>query len=192
MKSDKRRHLILAAFLVIWLWPTALVADQPTEPTSQISPSSPIPNNTEANRIPANSSLEEGKLGDGGSDGGPGWMGYVQTLAALAIVVVLIFATRILIRRLGGQAVQTGRTGPISVVARVAVGARQQLLLIQLGEKLVLVGQSSAGLSALTEVTDPDEIQRLLDQAESKRSTFAGMLKRKADDAKQADSGEAE
>ena len=191
MKADKRRHLILAALLLIWLWPTAMAAAQPTSQTSPTEPIATITKNAEANRIPANSSLEEGKLGDGGSDGGPGWMGYVQTLAALAIVVVLIFATRILIRRLGGQAVQTGRTGPIGVVARVAVGARQQLLLIQLGEKLVLVGQSSAGLSALAEVTDPDEIQRLLDHAESKRGTFAGMLKRKADDAAQADSGEA-
>jgi flagellar protein FliO/FliZ len=106
------------------------------------------------------------------------WNQWGRTLGALALVVVLIFAARIMLKRLGpiygGQ-----RRGMLDVLARATVSPRHQLLLVRLGRRVVLVGQSPASLTTLSEVTDADEVASLIEAA----STGAG-LKHAADTAK--------
>jgi len=125
--------------------------------------------------------LEDDRLGDGRS-GGP-LTGLAQTLGALALVVALIFLVRYLLRRFGGASGSPGRSEAIEVVARTVVAPRQQLMLVRLGQRLMLVGAGSGGFSALGEVTDPREVAELLKTAaESKRGAFAGIFKRKSDE----------
>ena len=85
----------------------------------------------------------------------------VQTLGALAIVVALIFATRRLLRRFGGATI-AGRSAVIEVVATSRISMRQRLLLVRLGERLVLVGSGGEPVTALAEITDADEVTRLM------------------------------
>ncbi len=90
---------------------------------------------------------------------------YLQALIALGIVVVLIFLTRFVLRRFGrpiGIGIGKPRTtGPVELLSRTQVNPRQQLLLVRLGQRLVLVGCSPEGFSALSEVTDADEQARI-------------------------------
>ena len=59
----------------------------------------------------------------------------------------------------------------LDVLARATVSPRHQLLLVRLGHRLVLVGQSPASLTALSEVTDAGEVAALIEAA----STGSGL-----------------
>ena len=85
----------------------------------------------------------------------------VKTLGALAIVVALIFATRRMLKRFGGATI-AGRSAVIEVVATSRISMRQRLLLVRLGERLVLVGSGGEPVTALAEITDADEVARLM------------------------------
>lgn len=95
-------------------------------------------------------------------DSGGSVGGWLRTLAALAIVVVLIFAVRWVLRRLAPGARARRLPEAVEVLARTSVSARQQLLLVRLGRRLVLVGCGPEGMSTLSEVTDADEVSALL------------------------------
>ncbi len=84
-----------------------------------------------------------------------------RLMAAMGIVLGLI-----LLARWGAQKLMPGTRpnapGPISVVSRTVIAPRQQLLLIRVGGKLLLVSDCAGTMSRLTEITDADEIALLL------------------------------
>ncbi len=90
-----------------------------------------------------------------------------QVIGALAIVIGLI-----LLLRWGGRKVLpgTGGGGVIKVISRTTIAPRQQLLLLQVGQRLVLAGQCGGQMSRLCEITDPQEVAQLLGQAQSEKS----------------------
>jgi flagellar protein FliO/FliZ len=94
------------------------------------------------------------------------WAQWARTLGALALVVVLIFAARIMLKRFGPVSGRQ-RRDMLDVLARAAVSPRHQMLLVRVGRRVVLVGQSPASMTALSEVTDPDEVAALIDAASS-------------------------
>jgi len=96
-------------------------------------------------------------------DDGGGWL---QTVGALAAVAVLIFAARWFLRR-WSPAGSAGAAGPMEVVARASVAPRQQLLLVRLGGKLVLIGTGGGAMTTLAEVTDPAEVEKLIADAKA-------------------------
>lgn len=49
----------------------------------------------------------------------------------------------------------------VEVLGRAPLGARQQMHLVRVGRKLLLLSVSAGGSETLTEVTDPDEVERL-------------------------------
>ena len=108
----------------------------------------------------------------GGSDDGLGpWL---KTLGALAVVVVLLLAIRLVLRRMGaGAAGEVGNA--LQVVGRAVVGPRQQMLLVRVGGRVVLVGLHPAGMRTLTEVTDPNEVRAILDGGDP---AFAKVMQR--------------
>jgi hypothetical protein len=52
----------------------------------------------------------------------------------------------------------------IKVISRSVIAPKQQLLLIQVGRRIVLVGDCGMQMNALAEITDPDEVASLLGQ----------------------------
>lgn len=111
--------------------------------------------------------------------------GLVRTLVALAIVVALIFTARFFLRRFGVAGRGHNLSDTIDVVARTRVSPRQQLLLVRLGERLILVGNGPEGMSRLAEITDPSEVANLLKTAEqSKAVSLGNLIKRKPDEEK--------
>ena len=52
----------------------------------------------------------------------------------------------------------------IQVVSRSALSPRQQLVLVQVGRRLVLVGSSGSEMNPLCQIDDPDEVAEVLGQ----------------------------
>ncbi len=93
----------------------------------------------------------------------PGFGPWLQTLVALAIVVVAIFATRLLVRRLARRSGPGGSGAVLDVLARMPISGREELLVVRLGRRVVLLGRGREGLTTLSEVSDADEAASLLE-----------------------------
>ena len=57
----------------------------------------------------------------------------------------------------------------IEVLGRVPFSGKQTLQLVRFGQKLVLVESSSNGLKPISEMTDPLEVQQMLNMINTKR-----------------------
>jgi flagellar biogenesis protein FliO len=97
-------------------------------------------------------------------------------LASLAMVVGLFLLAAWLLRK---SLPSSGRMLPpdvVEVLGRVSLAPRQPAELVRIGQKLILVSISSAGVRTLTEITDPAEVDRLAGlcrQAHPQSSTAA-------------------
>jgi flagellar biogenesis protein FliO len=100
------------------------------------------------------------------NDGAVGWL---RTLGALAAVVGLIFGARWALRRWSPAPTGPKKGGPITVVARTGVGGRQQLVLLRLGRRLLLIGNGPSGMTTLAQVTDADEVAELMDEIATRK-----------------------
>jgi flagellar protein FliO/FliZ len=86
---------------------------------------------------------------------------------SLGIVLALVFLCRWAARYFFPSA-SVGRSSQVmKVVSRSVIAPKQQLLLIQVGKRLVLVGDCGQQMNALAEISDPDEVAGLLGQLQS-------------------------
>lgn len=77
-----------------------------------------------------------------------GASGLLEMMLSLALVVGLIIALSWLIGRMRGIA--RGGAGPLSVVGEIAIGPKERIVLVRIGDAQALVGVSSAGMTPLT------------------------------------------
>ncbi len=82
--------------------------------------------------------------------------------SGLAIVVGLFLVCVWLLRRSGPKPTSPLPSEAVAVLGRVPLAARNFAHLLQVGNKLVLVAMTPEGISPITEITDPLEVQRLL------------------------------
>jgi flagellar biogenesis protein FliO len=103
------------------------------------------------------------------------------TLALTAVIALILFL------RWGSRkilAIPAAGTSPhvMRVVARSPIAPKQNVLLLRVGQRLVIVGDSGGRLSALGQITDADEIATIVGQAKSNATSppanFGGMLRR--------------
>lgn len=76
-----------------------------------------------------------------------------------------------------------GGTGMIKVLSRAWIGGKHQLILVKFGDRALLVGTSPAGIRALSEVTDPVQVARLVASSEEggkARASFRQTLRESA------------
>ena len=85
-------------------------------------------------------------------------------MSSLAIVLGLFFGVVWLSRRALPKSAGGLSSDVVEVLGRTAMGNRQTLQLIRVGNRLLLVSVTSTGANTLTEVTDPHEVQELLDR----------------------------
>lgn len=109
----------------------------------------------------------EGRSAVGGASGAsalavPRIESFTTAGAGLAIVVGLFLVCAWLLRRSGPKPTSPLPSEVVSVLGRVPLAARNFAHLLQVGNKLVLVSITPEGVSPITEVTDPAEVQRLL------------------------------
>ena len=110
------------------------------------------------------------------------WLGVpltelVRVAVGLGIVLALLVGTRAVVRRLIDPLGSGGRpSGVMSVLARYPVARGQQLLLLRVAGRIVLLHQSRQTMTPLSEVTDPDEVASL--QARIEAGSRAGAVGR--------------
>jgi flagellar biogenesis protein FliO len=86
----------------------------------------------------------------------------ITTMASLAVVVGLFLLAMWLVRRHLPRGQGPLPSDVLEVLGRATIGNRQPLTLIRLGDRLLLVATNSQGVETLSEITDPDEVTRLL------------------------------
>lgn len=92
----------------------------------------------------------------------------IRVLGALAVVIGLLLLTRTIVRRLGVLAPAAAQpSGVVEILARFPVGRGQQLILLKLARRVILAHQSGSNMSALSEMSDPDEVAALLARLEA-------------------------
>jgi flagellar biogenesis protein FliO len=96
----------------------------------------------------------------GGEAGSSWWI--VKTLGALAVVIGLIFVVRSVLGRVAGSVTSSAFSPAVEVLSRVTVAPRNHILLVRLGKRVLVLGDSSAGLRKLADITEPDEVAGVL------------------------------
>ena len=91
------------------------------------------------------------------------------------MVLGLIFAMRWAGKKYFPSAGVPRSGGAMKILSRLVISPKQQLLMIQIGRRIVVVGDASGQMSALSEITDPDETASLIGQIAEEKS--AGSVK---------------
>ena len=98
--------------------------------------------------------------------------GYVlSTLAALGVVIGLVFAARWAYAKMGGTVV-TRPSSVVEVLSRTAVAPKSHVLLLRVGQRVLVVGDSGGGgLQTLAELSDAEEVASVLQSVTAGRES---------------------
>jgi flagellar protein FliO/FliZ len=88
-------------------------------------------------------------------------MSLTTVLSGLAIVLGLFLVVAWLFKRAMPKGAGSLPSEVVEVLGRTALAPRQMVHLIRVGQKMLLVSISAAGVETLTEITDPLEVDRL-------------------------------
>jgi len=80
---------------------------------------------------------------------------------SLAIVLSLFFVAAWLLRRAMPKGSRLLPDDVVEVLGRAPLAGRQQMHLVRCGNKLLLLSVSSGAVETLTEITDPEEVDRI-------------------------------
>jgi len=95
-----------------------------------------------------------------GNSSSGGWA--LQTIAALGLVIALALALRWAWVKLTGHVPARASSPVLEVLSRTTIAPRNQVVLLRLGGRILVVGDSPAGLRTLANVDDPEEVASLL------------------------------
>lgn len=105
-------------------------------------------------------------LGDGLVKADP-----VTVIGGLLLVLLLILAIAWLMRRMGGMVSMGGQS--MKIVAALSVGAREKVLLIEVGDKQILLGVAPGRVSCLQSFESP-----VIDSKPAQGGDFSTTMKR--------------
>lgn len=127
--------------------------------------------------------------GEVGAHGGDGLLeAALRVAVALAILIPLVVvATRFAARPFGIRA--SGRS--LRLLESLAIGPHRSISLVEVGGRILVVGATPEHISLLAELTDPEEVQSLLDRAQGEgASPFARILRERRDRREDGKGGE--
>ncbi len=126
--------------------------------------------------VPAGVSTQDGETKPGGLVLDPTRNELLRVGFGLLVVVGLMMLARGAARRFGGQLTGGGQpSGVLEVLGRYPIARAQQLVLLKMVGRVVLLHQSRAGVTTLSEITDPDEVATVLSRVRTAaRSGSAG------------------
>jgi flagellar biogenesis protein FliO len=92
-----------------------------------------------------------------------------RVLGALAIVIGLLLLMRAVVKRISRGWAASGErpSGVLEILARYPIGRAQSLVLLKVARRIILVHQNGTAMTALSEITDPDEVAGLLSRLEA-------------------------
>jgi flagellar biogenesis protein FliO len=94
-----------------------------------------------------------------------------RLILALAIVLAAIFVSQQVWKRVGMPGAPGRASGALQVVSRLNIAPRQQVLLIRVGRRLVLIANSGTQMNPLCEIDDAEEAALLLGQTAVERQS---------------------
>lgn len=171
------------------------VAGQVVEPAASVVEASPEQNAASFGPsdadLPANELLPLG-AGEGdlfGEDAGQagsgsmsdGWL--LSTLAALGVVLAIVFGLRWVLKRGGVVSPSVASGSVVEVLSRTTVAPRSHVVLMRVGQRILVVSDSTAGMRTLASVQDPEEVAELLgavdaSKASSMTQNFGSVMKK--------------
>lgn len=129
--------------------------------------------------LPANELLPlgAGRVGLFNEDSVPGGSGsmsddwLLSTLAALGVVLAIVFGLRWVLKRGGVVSSSVASGSVVEVLNRTTVAPRSHVVLMRVGQRILVVSDSSAGMRTLASVHEPEEVAELLGAVEAARSS---------------------
>ena len=99
----------------------------------------------------------------------------LQTAAALGATLLAIVLARSVARRFGGAAAGArGPSGVVGVLARYPLARGQQVVLLEVGRRILVTHQTAQSVTTLSEFSDPDDVADLRARCEAgRRGTHA-------------------
>jgi flagellar biogenesis protein FliO len=101
-------------------------------------------------------------------------------LSRIAVALLVVIGIILLLRSVFRQMTAIGGVGPagrggkmVTVLSRSAISPRQQVLVLQVGKRLIVVGDSGGRMNPLCEISDPDEVALLVGQNRAARDAGA-------------------
>lgn len=91
---------------------------------------------------------------------------------SLGAVIAIILAMGYISKRMMNSG-NKGAADAMTVLARQNISPRQQLMLVQVGRRVVMVGNSGGQMNALAEITDPDEIADVMNRCNRRKKAAA-------------------
>jgi flagellar biogenesis protein FliO len=104
------------------------------------------------------------KTGANASAGGSSAFDAGQVAWALGVVLVVILVARVIAKRYFGVTGAARGTRAVQVLSRSPVSPRQQLVLLRVGRRLLVVADGGGQMTTLSEITDADEVAALIGQ----------------------------
>jgi len=109
-----------------------------------------------------------GSAGQGGTSSlGDGWV--LSTLAALGVVLVIVFGIRWLLRRGGVVSTSMPQGSVVEVLSRTTVAPRSHVVLMRVGQRILVVSDSPSGMRTLASVHEAEEVAELLGTIDASR-----------------------
>jgi len=93
-------------------------------------------------------------------------------MLSLGVVIGLIFLMGFISKKLMNPGSKSG-TDAMTVLARQNISPKQQLMLVSVGRRVVMVGNSGNQMNALAEITDPDEIADVMSRCNKRKKAAA-------------------
>ncbi len=125
--SDLNNMQSIQRFVFLWLFASPILAEEPAAASAIASTVSPT------------SVINAGSI--------------FQLFLGLAAVLVMIFISAWLVKRLGRW--QGGHTTQLKVVGGLALGTRERIVLVQVGEQQILVGVTAQNINTLHVLDKP-------------------------------------
>lgn len=110
------------------------------------------------------------------------WGALARSVIALGFVLGLMGGTVVLLRRVLPGVVGGPGAGPVRLLGRVPLSPKQVVYFLEMPGRILVVGSGGGQLSALAEITNPDEIAELLRAAPGLTAVstpFGGLLQRR-------------
>ncbi len=97
----------------------------------------------------------------------------IRFLFSLLIIIGFIFGAALVYKKFfGGQYFIGTDTGVIKVLAQRYLDPKKSLYLVEVGQKILVIGASTDNLQLISEITAPEEIRHIYKMVETKSDLF--------------------
>lgn len=115
------------------------------------------------------------KTGVASAPAAGGWE-VIRVVIALGSVIALILLLRWVFKRFFGVTTAPRASRAVHVLSRSPISPRQQLVILRVGKRLLVVADGGAQMNTLSEITDPDEVATLIGQVQDDHTDRASKV----------------